>query len=169
MAKRVYWEGLKQWTKDNKKKIGAGTSGGLITLFFLFLSMSGAIDITGYSGDEVCFGTEENPCTAIINFTANEDIFLYPTGYDPYGRNVSIANFDPAVKDWKLYRSWGDGWREIDLNDTCTGTWCGAPAGEDGASYSYAFREGRDYTLKIEALKENPEDKINWRIGGEIE
>ena len=90
---------------------GIGATGGtLILSYFVYLSLIGAITITGYSEDIVCAGTLEDPCYAYVNFTANEDIFLYPLDYDPWGRN-STFEFDPGVKNWTMARSWGTGWR----------------------------------------------------------
>ena len=99
MVKRIYFESIKKWAIN--LGIPAGTIGTAIGLIFLFLSLSGAIDITGFSGDQICAGTELDPCYAYINFTAEEDIFLYPTGYDPWGRETIFA-FDPSVKSWKF-------------------------------------------------------------------
>ncbi|HUV84312.1 MAG TPA: hypothetical protein VMV86_01305, partial [Methanosarcinales archaeon] len=71
MSKRVYSESVKKWL------IGAGISGGtLIGSIFLYLALTGSIEVLGYSGDSVCAGTIDDPCYAYINFTANEDIFI---------------------------------------------------------------------------------------------
>ena len=158
MTKRVYSESVKKWAK------GAGiTSGTLIGLTFMYLFAIGAISNVSYSGDMVCAGTIEDPCYAFINFTANEDIFIYPfEGVpDPWGRDT-LFSFDPNVKSWKLERSWGDGWREIPLNKSCTGTWCGLSNSEDERKFSVAFREGKNYSLRITAYKNNPSDTIKW-------
>jgi len=156
MVKRIYSETVKKWL------LGSGiTVGTLIGGIFLYLAMIGAITITGYSGDSVCAGTIEDPCYAYINFTANEDIFIYPTDYDPWGRNTTF-NFDPNVKSWKLQRSWGTGWRNIPLDKTCTGTWCGLSNSDDVRKFSVAFREGRDYEIRIVAYKNNPYESIKW-------
>ncbi|KKL58448.1 hypothetical protein LCGC14_2225270, partial [marine sediment metagenome] len=106
-----------------------------------------------------------DPCYAFVNFTAQEDIFIYPLDYDPYNRNIGV-NFDPNVKDWKIERSWGSGWREIDLNDTCKGTWCGGKFGAKSNVYSFAFREGRDYQIRITVLKNNPDENVKWSAFG---
>jgi len=159
MAKRIYWESVKKWT------IKAGIPAGItsFTLLFIYLSFLGVIEVTDYSGDMVCAGTEGDPCLAFINFTAKEDIFLYPIGYDPYGRDTPFET-DKDLKSWKIYRSWGSGWREIKLNDTCTGTWCGAPDNK-GVKYSFVFREGRDYQIRIVAHKKDPTEDIKWGFG----
>jgi len=155
MAKRIYTETVKKWAK------GIGISGGsVIGLIFTYLFFIGAISNVTYSGDMVCAGTIEDPCYAYINFTAEEDIFIYPTNYDPWGRDT-LFNFDPGIKSWKLERSWGAGWRNIPINTTCTGTWCGAKDNK-GCAYSIAFREGRDYKIRIVAYKESPYDEIKW-------
>jgi len=157
MAKRIYTETVKKYWKK------AGLTGGtLIGLIFMYLFAIGAISNVSYSDDMVCAGTIEDPCYAFINFTAEEDIFIYPVNYDPWGRNTPF-DFDPNVKSWKLERSWGSGWREIPLNETCQYTWCGAPENNmEDNKYSYAFREDRDYQLRITAYKNNPFDNIKW-------
>lgn len=160
MVKRVYIESVKKW--GIKAGIPATT---MIGLLFAYLTFMGAIEITGFSGDQVCAGTIEDPCYAYINFTANEDIFIYPIGYDPWGRDT-IFEFSPGVKDWKLQRSWGKGWRDIPLDKTCTGTWCGAP-NSDGVTYSWVLREDRDYRVRIVALKNKPSDTIKWAVNYE--
>jgi len=156
MTKRVYSETVKKWAKN------LGISGGtLIGLIFLYLFAIGAISNVSYSGDSICAGTESDPCYAFINFTANEDIFLYPIDYDPWGRNT-IFSFDPNVKSWKLERSWGDDWRNIPLDKSCTGTWCGLSNSEDKREFSVAFRKGKDYKLRITGYKNNPNEDIKW-------
>ena len=161
--KRIYFESVKKWAIN--LGIPTGVVGTAVGLIFLFLSLSGAITITGNSGDMVCAGTEFDPCYAYVNFTANEDIFIYPIGYDPWGRNTTFA-FDPAVKSWKLQRSWGDGWRDIPLDTTCTGTWCGAPNNK-GVKYSWVLREGKKYQVRVVAMKHNPSDEIKWAVNYE--
>jgi hypothetical protein len=161
--KKIYFETAKKWAI--KLGIPIGSIGTGIGLIFLFLSLSGAITITGFSGDQVCAGTIDDPCYAYINFTAEEDIFIYPIGYDPWGRETPFE-FSPAVKDWKLQRSWGKGWRDIPLDKTCTGTWCGAP-NSNGVAYSWVLREARDYQIRIVAMKESPHDIIKWAVNYE--
>lgn len=163
MVKKVYSNTVRNWL------IGGGFSAGtLIGAYFLYLNILGAIIITGYSGDIVCAGTIEEPCYAYINFTANEDIFIYPTDYDPYGRNTTFG-FDPAIKDWKFQRNWGIGWRDIPLNISCTGTWCGLSNAKDERIFSVAFRKGKSYQIRIVAYKKNPTDTIKWGAFDEID
>ncbi len=156
MAKRVYTETVKKWLIRSGIIVGTIIGG-----IFLYLFAIGAISNVSYSGDTVCAGTELDPCYAYINFTANEDIFIYPTDYDPWGRET-LFDFDPAVKSWKLQRSWGSGWRNIPLDRSCTGTWCGLSSSKDTRKFSVAFREGRDYQIRIVAYKNSPYDTIKW-------
>jgi len=168
MSKRIYTESIKKWA------IRAGIPvGTLIGITFLYLVYFGSIAITGHSGDMVCAGTIEDPCYAYVNFTANEDIFIYPTNYDPWGRDTPFE-FDPNLKDWKLQRSWGNGWRDIPLDKSCTGTWCGLSNKDDTRKFSIAFRKGKDYQIRVVGYKNNPEDTIKWGFGydtllGELE
>lgn len=157
MAKKVYWESVKKWAISTG--ISAGIAG--FALLFIYISMIGAIEITGYSDDTICAGTIEDPCIAYVNFTAKEDIFLYPMDYDPYGRDTPFYT-DVGLKEWHMYRSWGTGWREIDLTTNCKGTWCGAPSSTANTKYSFAFRKDRDYQIKIVAYKEDSEITIKW-------
>ena len=159
MAKKIYWESIKKWAV----KVGAPIGVGGFALLFIYLSALGVIDVTSYSGDSVCAGTIEDPCEAYIDFSVNEDIFIYPVGYDPWGRDTPFYT-DEGLESWKMYRSWGKGWREIKLNETCTGTWCGAPNNK-GVKYSFVFREGREYQIKIVAMKEDPTKDIKWGFG----
>ena len=110
MSKRVYWESLKKWANENRAKLGGLSS--LISVLFVYLVLTGAITITGYSEDSVCAGTVESPCVAYVNFTANEDVFLYPMNYDPYMRNIPFY-VDQPVKSWKLYRSGDRDWETL--------------------------------------------------------
>lgn len=162
MATYVYWESIKKhW-----KKVAGGAS--VPVAVAIFLSLSGqSIDITGFSFDSECRGTPNDPCTAIINFTAKEDIFLSKTNYDPWGRNVSLAAFDRPVKSWKMYRKWGSGWREIPMNKGCTGTWCGMSPDDTRkrAQFAYAFREGNNYTVKLEFIKKDKFSDVTLDFG----
>jgi len=157
MAKKVYEQTVNKW--GIAKGISVGTFAGLF-LFYLFTL--GVIDITGYSGDQICAGTEADPCYAYINLTANEDIFIYPIGYDPWGRDTPFE-FEPGVESWKFQRSWGNYWKDIPLDKTCTGTWCGAPNNK-GVKYSYVLREGRDYQFRIVGYKKDPTEDIKWSV-----
>ncbi len=155
MAKRIYTESVKKWA------IRSGISGGtLIGLIFMYLIAVGSISNVSYSPDSICAGTELDPCYAYINFTANEDIFIYPTDYDPWGRDP-LFNFDPKVKSWKLERSWGNYWWEYDLTKPCTSPRCGAKQTGD-PTYSLAWRKGKTYQIRITGYKNSPYDTIKW-------
>jgi len=162
---RTYWETIKK----NWKKFAGGVGIPVVIFLFWFWAQAGMITITGHTGDMVCAGTESDPCIAEINFTvtANESIFLYRTNYDPWGRNVSMVGFDKPLRDWKMYRSWGDGWREIPLDEGCTGSWCGCYwcRKDNTAEYAMAFRPDRDYEIRIVGYKENPKEDIKWSFG----
>ena len=167
MAKRAYWETIKTWGL----KIGVPTSVGLI-LLFMYLQNIGAITITNYIWTSQCAGNLEEPCFLYINFTVNdlpitnEDVFIYKTNYDPYGRNTPFE-FSVPLKDWKLERSWGKGWREINLEKGCSGSWCGCYwcRVNQTAEYSIVFREGRDYQIRITGYKYNITQDISWWFG----
>lgn len=153
MAKRITSSRVKKWA------VGSGIVGvPLAVLMIWFMVSLGAIDITGFSGDTICAGTENDPCYAYINFTVNEDIFIYPS------ENWSSTAFytDIQPKSVKMFRSWGNSWREIKLNQSCTGTWCGLSNSKDTRKFSFAFREGRNYQIKYEVLKEDPNSDIKW-------
>jgi len=157
MAKRIYQQSLFKWA------MGVGIPGGIagFSLIFLYLSTFDLIEVNGFTGDITCAGTVENPCLAFINFTAREDIFLYPLQYDPWDRTTPFQT-DKDLESWKMYRSWGKGWREINLHETCKGTWCGGKYGSSSNLYSFAFRKDRDYQIKIEAVKKDPKDDVKW-------
>lgn len=161
MAKRIYSESVKKWAK--RIGIPAGSVGCVLFLYILYTISIGAMVVTGYSGDIVCAGTEEDPCYAYINFTVNEDVFWYPIDYDPWGRNESFS-FNPAVKSWILQRSWGSGWRTIPMNKSCTGTWCGAPPNTN-VTYSVVWRKGMNYRIRIVGYKNVPFEDIKWGFG----
>ena len=141
-----------------KFAIGIGATGvPLVLILFWFLASLGSVDITGYSGDTICAGTELDPCYAYINFTANEDIFLYPS--EDWSGGLLV---DKPVKEIKMQRTWGKGWKNINLTTNCKGTWCGAPDNSGRNAYSYVFREGRDYQIRFKLLKNNPTDSMKW-------
>ena len=95
--KRIYWETIKKWAVKAGIPVGVAS----FSLLFIYLSFLGVIEITGHSGDSICAGTLEYPCYAYINFTAKEDIFIYPIGYDPWGRDTPFYT-DVGLKSWKL-------------------------------------------------------------------
>ena len=162
MTKKVYLQSAIIWAVS----IGLLGMGSASFLYFAYSNEIGAIEITGKSWTDFCTATEWNQkdvCYAYINFTANNDTFWYPTNYDTYGRSTPYS-FDPAVKEWKLERKWGTGWREIPLTKPCTGTWCGGKSGIP-AVYSVAWRKGNKYETRISAIKVSPADSIYWSLG----
>ena len=155
MTKRLYAESMKKWA------VRAGlTTASLVFIYFIYLSNAGVIDVTGYSGDSVCAGTEADPCYAYINFTVidnpgkDDSIYIYPMEYDPWGRETPLE-FKPGLKDWKLQRSWGNTWRTIDLHST----W------NKNTKYAVKFHEGQSYELRIIGYKENAFEDIKWGFG----
>lgn len=162
MAKKIYLQSAIIWAIS----IGLITAGTPVFLYFAYSNEIGAINITGKSWTDYCTATswnEKNICESYINFTANEDVFWYPVNYDSFGRSTPYI-FDPAVKEWKIERKWGNGWREIPLTMPCTGTWCGAKQGIP-AIYSVAWRQGQQYETRIRAIKQNADDDIFWSLG----
>lgn len=159
--KRVYESTLKKFA------IGAGISSAITIPFLLliYLQSIGAINVTGYSGDEVCAGTLRDPCYIYVNFTALEDIYIYPMTDSDQGN--TMLDFKPRVKDWKMERSWGSGWRIINLTKPCKDTTCGAPKAGSNVAYVYKFKKGQDYKLRITVLKENINETIKWSFGKE--
>lgn len=144
-----------------RKSLKAGvTAASLIFFYFVYLQSADLIDVTGYSGDVVCAGTEADPCYAYINFTVidhfgqDDSIFLYPMEYDPWGRETPMT-FEPGLKDWKIQRSWGKGWRTIDLYSTWSSK----------TKYAVKFHEGQSYEVRIIGYKENAFEDIKWGFG----
>ena len=162
MAKRITKDRVKNWAQ----KAGV-TAVPLAVMLIWFLVSLNAITVTGFSGDSVCAGTELDPCVAYINFTANEDIFIYPDE----GWSESAFYTDVQAKEVRMYRSWGSGWRRINLSKPCNGAWCGCYwcNAFNGASYSYVFRNDTDYRLKYEVIKYNSNDTIKWSFGPDID
>ena len=150
MARKIYWATVWKWITKNKIAVGSGTGLTIIGLF-LYLSTIGAITIHGVSDDVVCAGTEEDPCYAYINFTANEDIYIYPLAHDPWGRATPFQ-FDKEIKDFKLQRSWGKSWRTMDL----TKPWSKV------VKYAVKFKKGQTYEIRIRVLKESPLQDVKW-------
>ena len=150
-------------------KIGVPTIT-FVGLLFWYLVSQGLITDVSYSQDTTCLGTVEDPCVALINFTAKEDIFVYPQGYDPWGRDNTVQ-FSPGVKSWVMQRSWGSGWRTYDLSKPCSMQWCGAKTNYDtNTKYSLAWREGKSYQIRIVAYKNDVTDTVKWSaFSGEID
>lgn len=156
--RRVYPERVIKWAKENPA-LTVGVP--LAFLIFAWLFFMGDINITGYSQDVVCAGTKENPCEAYINFTANKDVFLYPF------EDLNYFSTDKPLQDIEIYRSWGSGWRKIDMTEGCTGSWCGCYwcRTDRRSVFSYAFRMGRSYQIKIVGYKQVPWDDVQWGFG----
>lgn len=155
MSKRITNSRVSKWA------IGIGAVGiPTAVLLIWFMASLGAIDITGFEVDEFCVGTYNEPCYVYMNITVKEDVFVYPN--DNWSQTAFPS--DPQFKDVILYRSWGSSWRKIPLDKSCTGTWCGLSNSKDVRIFSFAFREGRDYQLRIAFIKNDPTQDIKWSI-----
>jgi len=143
-----------------------GLSIPLAILLFAYLQKAGAITILSYSWSPVCAGTEEDFCWATITFKANTDIYIYPSP-----NNSWLFSTDKKLKLLKVERKWGKGWREIKLNKSCNGRWCGCYWCDKNhkAKYSYVFRKGRTYIIRFVGYKYNPYDDVKWSFGGKID
>jgi len=138
-----------------------GLSIPLAILLFAYLQKAGAITILDYNWSPVCAGTEEDSCWATITFKANTDIYIYPSP------NSWLFSTDKKLKLLKVDRKWGKGWREIKLNESCNGRWCGCYWCDKNhkAKYSYVFRKGKDYLIRFVGYKYNPYDDVKWSFG----
>lgn len=166
MAKRITAERVKKWS------IATGLVGIPVVIGLIwFMVFLGSIEVTGFSGDIVCDGTEDDICMAFINFTVKEDVFLYPS--EEWSETAFYTDKQP--KSVRMYRSWNyypfdekngpNDWREIKMNQSCKGTWCGLSSSKDERKFSFAFREGKNYSIKFEVLKYSPKDTIKWGFG----
>jgi len=129
---------------------------GLIT----FLLSTGSITVDNYAANEYC-GGEEVCWLEVYNVTFNEDVFLYPM------EEEYILNAEPSdeVKDVRIYRNWGSGWRQINMDTPCRGSWCGCYwcTTSNTAKYVIAFRANRTYSLRYEVDK-SVESTVRWSI-----
>lgn len=121
--------------------------------------MRGDVTITGYSGDMSCAGTPVSPCYAYLNFTANTDIYIYPS--DNWNDAVNESGFytDQPVKEIIMQRSWGNNWRTISLNQT----W------NKNVKYAIKFSTGKYYQIRFIGYKHNPNDLIKWGFTEEVD
>jgi len=156
-SKRITAKRVKKWASQSSGPLGVLLIGLIIFLGAGYIE--GEIDYSpscagdNFSGD---------PCWMELRLCMEKDVFIYPDqGYS------ELMNTNGSLEDIRLLRKWGTGYREYDLTDTCKGTWCGAPRGVKEAAYSVALREGKCYDLRVEALKEDPEENILWSINPE--
>jgi len=160
---RVNYNTVKKWG------IGLGISGtSLIALVFIYLSFFGYITIDSYSSDMVCAGTLNDPCYAYINFTANENIFLYPTNLSMKGDGSPFV-FDKELRDWKLEVLYGEEWFDIDLTSKCSNLFCGGKNDITENAYSLAFFKGNAYQIRLVGFKEDPLQVVKWGAFGKID
>ena len=146
MTKRVYFQTVMKWLA------AVGASAGTILGLFFYLSANGMIDVHSYTPDYACAGTEADPCIAEFTFTALDDVFIYPTGYDPWGRDDHPVYFDKDVKSYKLQRSWGESWRTIDLSKPWS----------KKVKYAWKLKKNQTYTMRLVVEKIAPSDEIKW-------
>ena len=148
MSKRIYSESVKKWAKTT------GVAGSFIFLLFAYLISQHLIVVTDFRYSPKCAGNLDDPCWVEYDFYTTDDVFIYPFGYDPWGRNTPFS-FTDGIESWKLQRKWGEGWRNIPLDKPCSGTWCGAPDNSGKNVYSVVFRKGKNYTIRIIGYKED--------------
>ena len=153
MARRIYWETVYKWLIKNK--ISVSSSSLAVIGIFVYLTFFGLIEVHSVSGDVVCAGDDIDPCYGYIDFTPNEDIYIYPIGHDPYGRNTPFE-FDKPIKDFSLQRSWGLGYRTINLSKTWSVK----------VKYAVKFSKGIRYKIRIKVLKDSPLQDIKWWSDG---
>jgi hypothetical protein len=124
----------------------------LVFAIFFLLAQKGDITITGYSGDMKCAGTVKDPCYAYLNFTANADIYIYPSSDWSKAINESGFLTDKPMKEIIMQRSWGTGWRTIDLNSTWS----------KDVKYAIKFSNEQNYSIRFIGYKVNPTDTVKW-------
>ena len=130
----------------------------LAMILFLLMINLDVITIKDYSGDMFCGG--DIPCYANLTFCVRNDTFIYPMD----GSWMLETDGSYGEIPIRMYRTWGDGLREIKLNETCKGTWCGGKYGVTENKYVYAFRKGKCYDIVFEAEK-NLYDTVKWSFG----
>lgn len=156
MSKRITEERLKRY---GKTLAITGIPIGIL-LFSLLFNLN-VVELKGnYTANELCGG--DKLCYLEMNeLCFNEDVFVYPMK----GHELVNAQPSDTINELKLYRGWGNGWREIPLNDTCTGSWCGCGwcTTSNKAKFSYAFRKDRCYDIRLE-IEKDENSTINWNI-----
>lgn len=159
--KRTYFNKILTWIKklELKKKIlgVSAVSVAVVGFIFGFLVFSNSIEILEHSGDMVCAGTKQDPCYAYINFTAKEDVYIYPknkTGYVSK-KDVLWADFDIPVAKVILQRSWGKSWRTINLSKTWS----------KKVEYAVKFHKNKTYQIRMIGYKNDPTETIKWGFG----
>jgi len=136
--KRVYYK--------NVAKVAGGLAVGLSIFYYLVLM--GAIQVTGYSGDMECAGSETEPCYAYINFTALKDVYIYPNESWMFSTN-------PSVKKIVLQRRWGNYWRTINLSKPWS----------KRVKYAVKFSMGQSYQIRFVGYRQHPFGDIKWSFG----
>ncbi len=154
-------KGSKRITKDRLKKYAINT--GIVgvplgVLLFTLIFNLGAATVGEYSHNTLCGGDEL--CWLNLNDTCfKKDVFIYPMN----GSELINARPTDSIKEFRLYRRWGKNYRLIKLNETCKSTACGGKRGATNNAYSYAFRKGKCYDLRIE-IEKDTDSTINWQI-----
>ena len=130
-------------------------------LLFSFILDTGIAELRGnYTSNHFCGG--EVTCRLELNeLCFNEDTFIYPMN----GSELINARPTDSIESFRLFRRWGKSYREIPMNETCTGSWCGCSwcTKSNTAKFTYAFRKNKCYDIKIE-IEKTKESTINWEI-----
>lgn len=162
MSKRITYTSIVNWIKNNKTisslLIGVPS---LLVMFSMLISF-GIITVEDYNSNIHC-GGEVECYLELINTCFKDDVFLYLNKSE--AMHMIDSTPTDVIEDIRLYRSWGSGWRRINLEQGCTGTWCGKPKSDtrDYATYSYAFREDKCYDLRIE-IDKPINSTVKWSI-----
>jgi len=160
MAKRITENRLVRFAKTPEAKGGAISTGSVVlvvALLSLILNL-GAASVDYCIANEYC-GGDEVCWIECYGLEFKNDTFVYPFN----ASGIVDASPSDQIISGKLFRDWGEGWKLIPLDKTCTGTWCGKSPNVATTVYSYAFREGKTYDIRIEIYK--PIDStIEWNI-----
>jgi len=143
-------KGSTYWTFKRVIKVSAGIGIPIIALF-TYLALSGALNVTSYSHTEHCAGTSSDLCYLYFNATPTKTIYIQA--------DSQWLETTPPIKTIKLQRTWGTGWRTLDLTKPWSKT----------VKYALKLNKGQEYQFRFIAEKYDPRDIINWSINPEGE